>query len=85
MVQVVPVKMTQAGRRYIEFECARYVYNGRQNLFAPFEWSVGSTNQDVHAHSKGLTSDEAAQRQELVGKNEIAFQVDSFWGDICKE
>jgi cation-transporting ATPase 13A3/4/5 len=34
---------------------------------------------------KGLTSEEAVTRQDLVGKNEIAFKVDSFRAGIWKE
>ncbi|KAI8842943.1 hypothetical protein BC829DRAFT_401448 [Chytridium lagenaria] len=82
---VTQVLTTSAGRRYIEHECVRYVYNDRTCTFEPFNCVVGPTCSDLHRQAGGLLSAEAADRIELVGPNEIAFKKDTWWSAISRE
>ncbi|KAJ3245128.1 hypothetical protein HDU78_009855 [Chytriomyces hyalinus] len=84
-VSMVPVKVTSNGRRYIEFECVRYVYDDRAGRFQPFTFSVGPTFADLHQQVRGLGSSEAHDRTELVGPNVIAFPADTFYTALVKE
>ncbi|KAJ3353378.1 hypothetical protein HDU83_006863 [Entophlyctis luteolus] len=84
-VTVVPIQMTSVGRRYIEFECVRYVFDERSGSFQPYSFAVGPTLGDLHQQSVGLTTAEAHRRTELVGPNTIAFPADTFYTAIGKE
>ncbi|KAI9334837.1 hypothetical protein DFJ73DRAFT_799020 [Zopfochytrium polystomum] len=81
----VPVLTTSNGRRYIEFECARYVYDDRAASFVPHSITVGPTFGDVHRQRSGLRSGEARDRLELVGPNAIVFPADTFITALFKE
>ncbi|KAJ1554496.1 hypothetical protein HK405_004904 [Cladochytrium tenue] len=81
----VPVQQTSTGRRYIEFECARYVFDDRHGTFVPFAVAVGPTFGDLAKQKIGLASHEAANRTELVGPNTISFPQDSFYSALFKE
>ncbi|KAI8608125.1 hypothetical protein BC830DRAFT_1072366, partial [Chytriomyces sp. MP71] len=82
---MVPVHVTSNGRRYIEFECVRYVYDERAGRFQPFSFSVGPTFADLHNQSGGLSTGDAHLRTELVGPNVIAFPADTFYTAMVKE
>ncbi|KAJ3214485.1 hypothetical protein HDU67_001617 [Dinochytrium kinnereticum] len=84
-VTIVPVLHTTAGRRYIEFECVRYVFNETLCTFEPYTFTVGPTFADLHRQKEGLHSTDALDRMELVGPNTIAFPADTFWTGIIKE
>ncbi|KAJ3350112.1 hypothetical protein HDU83_009893 [Entophlyctis luteolus] len=81
----VPVKTTDNGVRYIEFECVRYVYNDLSAEFEPYSFAIGPTAADLHQRATGLSASEARRRLALVGENSIAFPVDSFAAAIVKE
>ncbi|KAJ3121430.1 hypothetical protein HK100_012392, partial [Physocladia obscura] len=82
---MVPVQLTSTGRRFIEFECVRYVYDERNGRFQPYSFTVGPTCADLHTQSNGLTSTESRNRSELVGPNAIAFPADTFYSAMGKE
>ncbi|KAJ3197057.1 hypothetical protein HK101_006240 [Irineochytrium annulatum] len=84
-VEVTPVLYTTNGRRYIEFECVRYVYNDREGTFEPYVYTVGPSFADLHKQSAGLISSDANDRIELVGPNAIAFPADTFYTAMGKE
>ncbi|KAJ3068122.1 hypothetical protein HK102_007250, partial [Quaeritorhiza haematococci] len=89
-VHIVPVKQTSShngasGRRYIEFECVRYVYDEKSSSFEQTSFLVGPTFADMHRQIGGLSSAEGKARLELVGANEISFPADTFWTGMVKE
>ncbi|KAJ3112290.1 hypothetical protein HDU96_004734 [Phlyctochytrium bullatum] len=84
-VSIVPVQRTSGGRRFIEFECVRYVFNETLCTFEPYTFTVGPTYGDLHRQVEGLHSTDAADRIELVGPNAIAFQGDTFGSAMKKE
>jgi cation-transporting ATPase 13A3/4/5 len=84
-INVVPVLTTSGGRRYIEFECVRYVYDERHRTFLPYNFNVGPSFADLHKQSNGLTTNDAHQRMELVGPNAIHFEGDTFAIGLVKE
>ena len=85
ITSVVPIQTTSNDRRYVEFECVRYVYIPVLNDFQPFDWSLGPRNADIHIHGRGLSPGEAAVRLELNGPNEISFKPDTFFEGLLKE
>ncbi|KAJ3014733.1 UNVERIFIED_CONTAM: hypothetical protein HDU68_000163, partial [Siphonaria sp. JEL0065] len=84
-VTMVPVQLTSTGRRFIEFECVRYVFDERSGRFQPYSFTVGPTCADLHQQSTGLSSSDARSRVELVGPNAIAFAADTFASALIKE
>ncbi|ORY45640.1 HAD-like protein [Rhizoclosmatium globosum] len=84
-VTMVPVESTSGGRKYIEFECVRYVYDERAGRFQPYSFAVGPTYADLHKQSSGLSSNDARLREELCGPNKIAFPADTFGSALIKE
>lgn len=89
-VHIVPIHTTTTtGRRYIEFECTRYLYDDRAGSFEVYESQhhlIGTTKADLFKNvGEGLKSVEAVARRENVGGNEVAFTGDSFWSGLVKE
>jgi cation-transporting ATPase 13A3/4/5 len=82
---MVNVRTTSGGRRYIEFECARYVYDERYETFLPYTFTVGPAFADLHRQSGGLLTSDAHHRMELVGPNAIHFEGDTFATALIKE
>ncbi|KAI9349302.1 hypothetical protein DFJ73DRAFT_789982 [Zopfochytrium polystomum] len=79
------VQVTSQGRRFIEFECVRYVYDDRYGNFFPYNFTVGPTFADLHLQKVGLRSADANDRMELVGPNAIVFPEDTFLSALFKE
>ncbi|KAJ3105762.1 hypothetical protein HDU97_007582 [Phlyctochytrium planicorne] len=84
-VTITPVLYTSTHRRYIEFECVRYVFNESLHTFEPYVFAVGPTCADLHRQKEGLHSTDAADRIELVGPNKIAFPEETMWEALRKE
>ncbi|KAJ3118511.1 hypothetical protein HK100_000591 [Physocladia obscura] len=82
---IVPVEISSDGRRFVEFECVRYVFDESIGRFEPFSFIVGPSCADLHGQGTGLTTSDAKTRLELVGENAIAFSADSFYSGIVKE
>ncbi|KAJ3321500.1 hypothetical protein HDU76_014084, partial [Blyttiomyces sp. JEL0837] len=86
---MVDVETTTAGRRYIEFECVRYVFDDRYNTFQPYHFPISGSASHSHAdlakQAGGLLTSEAEKRKELVGANRIAFPEDTFYTALFKE
>jgi hypothetical protein len=81
----IDVQLTSQGRRFIEFECVRYVYDDRYFTFLPYNFVVGPSFSDLIKQKGGLTSNDANDRCELVGPNTIVFPEDSFLSALFKE
>ncbi|KAJ3071989.1 hypothetical protein HDU98_004477 [Podochytrium sp. JEL0797] len=84
-VTMVPVNLTSTGRRYIEFECVRYVFDERAGIFQPYTFNVGPTCAELHAQAAGLSSSDVYNRTEMVGPNKIAFPADTFATAVVRE
>ena len=82
---MVPVQVTSTGRRYIEFECVRFVFDERLGRFQPYSFTVGPKFSDLHKQAGGLTSSDAHNRSELVGPNAIVFPADTWYTAIYAE
>ena len=84
-LSTVDVQLTSQGRRYIEFETVRYVYDDRYFTFLPYNFTVGPTFSDLLKQKGGLVSTDANDRSELVGPNAIVFPEDTFVSALFKE
>ncbi|RKO92078.1 E1-E2 ATPase-domain-containing protein [Blyttiomyces helicus] len=84
-VSVVEVEQTSGGRRFIPYECVRYVFDEKSRTFEPTRFLLGPTCADLHKQGGGLASREAFFREELIGNNEIAFPADTFASMLLKE
>ena len=79
----VTVQYAKSQTRYIEFECVRYIYDLKSEQYIPVEWPVGSSIKDLNI--KGLSTEEARNRFDLIGPNTITHEIDSFWSGFKKE
>ncbi|KAI8917468.1 hypothetical protein BC831DRAFT_406937 [Entophlyctis helioformis] len=84
-LKTTSIKYTNNGRRYIEFECVRYVFDQTTGSFEPYKFTIGPKHSDLVRQSAGLSSSEAERRHELDGPNQIVFRVDTFAKGIIKE
>ena len=83
--EVQEFKVTNSNKKFIEFECVRYIFNSKLSKFEPFQLPLHGTNADLHKYSKGLSNFEFNNRLELTGPNAILFTELSFFGGIIKE
>ncbi|KAJ3311136.1 hypothetical protein HDV04_003099 [Boothiomyces sp. JEL0838] len=79
------LQITRSGRMYIEFECVRYVFSTKRNRFEPYQFNLGSTNKEILALASGISEEEAENRIELSGPNQILFAVDTLGQGLWKE
>ncbi|KAJ3272481.1 hypothetical protein HDV01_005551 [Terramyces sp. JEL0728] len=80
-----PLQITRSGRMYVEFECVRYVFSTKRNMFEPYRFNLGSTNKEIIGLSGGISEEEAENRIELSGPNQILFTVDTLGQGLWKE
>ncbi|KAJ3042002.1 hypothetical protein HDV00_008293 [Rhizophlyctis rosea] len=83
--ETVTVNKTSTGRRYVEHECVRYVFDDQTRNFEPTKFNVGPKYTDLLRQADGLSTAEAYRREELVGANEILFPADTFATMTVKE
>ncbi|OAJ42778.1 hypothetical protein BDEG_26191 [Batrachochytrium dendrobatidis JEL423] len=87
-IKLTRVKYTTNGRKYIEFECVRYVMDSATGSFEPYSFNIGPKCSDLvfgKEQANGLPSTEAERRVELCGPNEIVFKIDTFARGLIKE
>lgn len=82
---LVEVKYMDKRTPFVEFECIRYVFDSALGSFEPFDFHLGSTNEEIHARSNGLSSNEAARRLNMNGPNQILFERDDFFTALLRE
>ncbi|CAO3638867.1 unnamed protein product [Cunninghamella echinulata] len=75
VVTTATLQKTRSGAKYFNYQCTRYVYHPESQLFTPHDFNLGETGSDLAILDCGLTSEEAAQREELVGPNFIEVYV----------
>ncbi|KAI9308568.1 hypothetical protein BJ944DRAFT_174600 [Cunninghamella echinulata] len=84
-IKTTDVHKTTSNVRYFEYQCMRYVYNAQKTKFEPYEFDLGNTHQELQSWSKGVSSEEAFQRLELLGPNLIRVEVPSILRAIIQE
>ncbi|CAO3648772.1 unnamed protein product [Cunninghamella blakesleeana] len=84
-IKTTKVFKTNSNVRYFEYQCMRYVYNVQKTKFEPYEFDLGNTHQQLQSWSKGVTSEEALQRLELLGPNLIRVEVPSILRAVIQE
>lgn len=80
-----PVKKTSEGRIYFTYQCTRYVYDDKLQQYAPFEFDLGTSHRGLVDQAKGLSSDEAQLRLELVGPNFIEVKAANLFEAFARE
>ena len=83
--EVKEFEKTNGNKKYVEFECVRYIYNSKILKFEPFQHSLNGTNADLHKYSVGLSHLDSNSRLEMCGPNEILFTKLSFLEGLIKE
>ncbi|KAI8584672.1 hypothetical protein K450DRAFT_217430, partial [Umbelopsis ramanniana AG] len=85
VVNTAPLQYTNAGTKYFEYQCTRFVFNPETQLFTPHDFELGETNRELRALAGGLTTEEASNRKELIGPNFIAVYVPNFFMAVVRE
>ncbi|KAJ1877768.1 hypothetical protein LPJ57_003776, partial [Coemansia sp. RSA 486] len=80
-----PVSRTTQGRHYFTYQCTRYVYDDDMQQYSPFDFELGTSNNELLDRGEGLTSEEAAFRLELIGPNFIEVKVPGVFGAFARE
>lgn len=75
VVTTARLEKTRSGTKYFNYQCTRFVYHPEAHLFTPHDFHLGETHADLAKLVDGLTVDEAAKREELVGPNFIEVYV----------
>jgi hypothetical protein len=85
-VYIVPIRKTTTNRRYIEFECVRYLFDDRSNTFEEYFITMGPTQADLFRNlNSGLSSEEVALRHSNFGSNSVVYEGDTFFSGLKKE
>ncbi|KAE8999169.1 putative cation-transporting ATPase 13A3 [Phytophthora rubi] len=74
------------GKRFVDFQHLRYIYNDETRRFVPSEISVGRTYADIGAAGvSGLSSIEAEKRLQTIGLNVVDVAMPSLLSSILHE
>ncbi|KAI8975450.1 hypothetical protein BDF20DRAFT_914379 [Mycotypha africana] len=85
IVATAPLEKTGKGTKYFIYQCTRYVYRPETQLFKPHSFELGETNAELAVLNQGLTTQEALEREELVGPNFISVYVPNIPMAIVRE
>ncbi|RCI03520.1 hypothetical protein CU098_010396, partial [Rhizopus stolonifer] len=85
VVATAPLQKTGTGTKYFIYQCTRYVYHPETQMFKPHQFNLGETNAEFAQLTDGLTSEEALDREELVGPNFIEVYVPNVAMAILRE
>ncbi|CEG80570.1 hypothetical protein RMATCC62417_14887 [Rhizopus microsporus] len=85
IVATAPLKKTANGTKYFVYQCTRYVYHPKIQLFKPHHYDLGETNADLAKLDSGLSSAVALEREEMVGPNFIEVYVPNIPMAILRE
>ncbi|KAI9277868.1 hypothetical protein BY458DRAFT_532460 [Sporodiniella umbellata] len=85
IVSCLDIEYTSSGTKYFSYQCTRYVYRPELDLFSPHKISLGTTHSDLIQSNKGLTSQEAVSREELIGPNFTQVYVPNFVMALFRE
>ncbi|KAJ2680493.1 hypothetical protein GGH99_005407, partial [Coemansia sp. RSA 1285] len=79
------VDVTSGNLTYFTYQCTRYIYDSSTGQFAPFEFDLGTNHRSLVQQARGLSSEEAFSRQELVGPNFIEVKVPNIFKAFARE
>lgn len=85
VVDTCTLQKTGTGTKYFIYQCTRFVYHPETQLFKPHHFDLGETNSDLAKLTNGLTSQEAMEREELIGPNFIEVYVPNIPMAILRE
>ncbi|KAG2225949.1 hypothetical protein INT45_006645 [Circinella minor] len=85
VVNTSSMRSTRSGSRYFVYQCTRYVYHPETQIFTPHEFVLGETNAELAEQKNGLSAEEAANREELVGPNFISVYVPNIAMAVLRE
>ena len=85
VVNTSSMRSTRSGSRYFVYQCTRYVYHPETQIFTPHEFVLGETNAELAEQKNGLSVEEAANREELVGPNFISVYVPNIAMAVLRE
>ncbi|KAI9260854.1 hypothetical protein EDC94DRAFT_129350 [Helicostylum pulchrum] len=85
VVDTSTLQKTGNGTKYFIYQCTRYVYHPETQLFKPHSFELGQTHSELAELTTGLTNEEAAVREELIGPNFIEVYVPSIPMAILRE
>ncbi|KAG6577845.1 Cation-transporting ATPase [Phytophthora cinnamomi] len=83
--ETVTVHTTADGARYLEFQHLRYTFDDVEGKFIPGSVVLPDTYDKILSDSQGLTNDEHARRQDIVGRNAIEVEMPSWATSIVDE
>lgn len=75
VVTTAPLQKTNKGTKYFNYQCTRYVYHPETQMFKPHRFVLGETCQELAGLEGGLSTQEATEREELIGPNFIEVYV----------
>jgi cation-transporting ATPase 13A3/4/5 len=75
VVTTATLQKTHQGTKYFNYQCTRFVYHPETQLFKPHHFELGETNEELARLTSGLTTEEATEREELIGPNFIEVYV----------
>ncbi|KAI8368373.1 hypothetical protein EDC96DRAFT_441550 [Choanephora cucurbitarum] len=85
VVATATLQKTSAGTKYFIYQCTRYVYHPETQMFKPHQFQLGETNSELARLTQGLTSQEAMEREQLVGPNFIEVYVPNVFMAVLRE
>ncbi|KAL7321472.1 hypothetical protein PS15m_001236 [Mucor circinelloides] len=85
VIATSPLEKTGKGTKYFIYQCTRYVYHPETQLFKPHHYVLGETNAELAQLTQGLTSQEALEREEMIGPNFIEVYVPNIPMAILRE
>ncbi|KAE9357527.1 putative cation-transporting ATPase [Phytophthora rubi] len=83
--ETVTVHTTAEGARFLEFQHLRYSYDDVEGKFIPGSVVLPDTYDKILSDSQGLTTDEHARRQDVVGRNAIEVEMPSWATSVVDE
>ncbi|KAE9088465.1 putative cation-transporting ATPase [Phytophthora fragariae] len=83
--ETVTVHTTAEGARFLEFQHLRYSYDDVEGKFIPGSVVLPDTYDKILSDSQGLTTDEHARRQDVVGRNAIEVEMSSWATSVVDE
>ncbi|KAI8380316.1 hypothetical protein BD560DRAFT_387815 [Blakeslea trispora] len=85
VVATATLQKTSAGTKYFIYQCTRYVYHPETQMFKPHQFHLGDTNSELAGLTQGLTTQEAMEREQLVGPNFIEVYVPNVFMAVLRE
>lgn len=85
VVSTSKMATTTTGARYFVYQCTRYLYEPETETFKPHSFDLGETSGELARLNGGLTTEEAARREEMIGPNFISVYVPNVFMAFMRE